>query len=174
MTTVRNLTRQESLGLLDRGGLARLGCTRGPQPYVVPINYVLEDTSLYAFSTYGRKIEWMRNNPLVCIQADEVSSAQSWKSVIATGRYEELTSEQDIEHAWSLLQARPSWWQPGFVKTVITGVERPLVPVYYRIHLDEISGHAFGGEPAPATERSGSFRRLFAGLAGRNAAPTQA
>jgi hypothetical protein len=100
---------------------------------------------LYSFATVGKKIEWMRSNPLVCVEADEVISATQWESVIVLGRYEEL---QDVprwqsarEHAHEMLSQYPMWWEPGYVKTVIDGAERPLVPVFYRISVDQITGH---------------------------------
>jgi len=36
---IQELTRQESLDLLARTRLCRLGCTQGSQPYVVPFYF---------------------------------------------------------------------------------------------------------------------------------------
>ena len=36
---------------------------------------------------------------------------------------------------------RPAWWEPRYSKTVIEGKERPLEGVYFRIHIDRITGH---------------------------------
>jgi hypothetical protein len=33
------------------------------------------------------------------------------------------------------------WWEPGYIKTILHSTPRPLVPVFYRIHFVEISGH---------------------------------
>ena len=38
----------------------------------MPIYFAYHDGYLYSFSTVGRKIEWMRGNPLVCLETDEV------------------------------------------------------------------------------------------------------
>ncbi len=142
---IQTLTQEESIGLLGRSHLARLACVSGGEPYIVPINYVLDGVFLYSFSTFGRKIEWMRANPRVCVEVDDIAHNRNWESVVATGRYEELPDTPEGKHerdkAWSLLQMQPNWWQPGFVKTVISGVERPLVPIFFRIRLDEVSGH---------------------------------
>ena len=35
------------------------------------------------------KVEWMRSNPLVCFEVDEVQNQNRWSSVIVFGRYEE-------------------------------------------------------------------------------------
>ncbi len=82
--------------------------------------------------------------PHVCVLVDDVEGPEHWTSVIAFGRFEELTEQP--EHAdtrrlaFSLLENRPAWWEPGFAKTVLHGQGRDLIPLYYRIHLDEISG----------------------------------
>ena len=87
----------------------------------------------------------MRANPLVCVEADEVVSPREWLSVIVFGRYEELpgTLEYQSERAvaYNLLHKKALWWEPGYLKTILHGTERPLVPVYYRIHLVQITGH---------------------------------
>ena len=73
---------------LARLGFGRLGCARDNQPYIVPIYFAYEPDHLYGFATLGQKIEWMRSNPRVCVQADEVLSNDNWISVVALGRYQ--------------------------------------------------------------------------------------
>lgn len=70
---IQELTRQASLDLLARTHLGRLACTQGARPYVVPVYFAYHNGYLYSFSTVGQKIEWMRANPLVCVEADEVA-----------------------------------------------------------------------------------------------------
>ena len=142
---IREMTRQASLDLLARTHLGRLACSQGSQPYVVPCYFVYNNNSLYSFATVGQKIDWMRANPLVCVEADEVVSPEEWMSVIVFGRYEELpdTPEYQPERAfaYNLLQKKAMWWEPVFVKTILHGTQRPLVPVFYRIHVGHITGH---------------------------------
>src|ERR1700686_887352 len=98
---IQEITRQASLDLLARTHLCKLACAQGSQPYVVPCYFAYNNNSLYSFSTVGQKIVWMRTNPLVCVEADEVVSPQEWMSVIVLGRYEELpdTPEYQFERA---------------------------------------------------------------------------
>ena len=142
---IQQLTRQDSLALLGRLQLGRLGCSQEAQPYVVPIYFAYNDGYPYSVSTVGRKIEWMRGNPLVCLETDEVVSSQQWASVIVFGRYEELPDSPEHQgaraHAHHLLERKNSWWEPGYVKTIVDGIERPLMPVFYRIRILEITGH---------------------------------
>ena len=162
---IQELTRQASLDLLARTRLGRLACAQGTQPYVVPFYFAYHDGYLYSFTTVGQKIEWMRANPLVCVEADEVVSPQQWVSVVVFGRYEELpkTPEWQLERefAWKLLQQYAMWWEPGYVKTNLHGTERPLVPIFYRIYVDRITGHRAILEPEapPDTRLSGRLRR---------------
>ena len=43
--------------------------------------------------------------------------------------------------AHDLLAKTAMWWEPGYVKTLHKGKERPLQPIYFRISISEISGH---------------------------------
>lgn len=167
---ITGLSEQESLRVVSRSNLARLACANAGQPYVVPINYVLRQRYLYSFSTFGRKIEWMRANPLVCVEVDDIVHHRHWESVVATGEYNELVESEDGESerhdAWTLLQNRPNWWEPGYVKTVISGEERPLVPIFFRIRLDEISGHRLQPPETPAARPDSGFSRLMRSILG--------
>lgn len=157
---VQELTRQESLELLARTHLGRLGCAQGGQPYVVPIYFAYQNRYLYSFSTEGRKVEWMRINPLVCVETDEVVNSQRWASTIILGRYEELPDTPEWQSvrrfAFQLLKQRAVWWEPGYAKTILHGAERPLVPVFYRIQVVEITGHRAVPDlgPPPDSKRS--------------------
>jgi uncharacterized protein len=141
---IEELGRQVCLDLLSRTRLGRLACSQGPQPYVVPFYFACDNNFIYSFSTFGKKIEWMRANPLVCVEADEVVNSRNWMSVIVLGRYEELpdtpewSMERDVAHC--LLQQQAMWWEPAYAKTAIHGRMFSLEPVFYRIHIDEITG----------------------------------
>jgi nitroimidazol reductase NimA-like FMN-containing flavoprotein (pyridoxamine 5'-phosphate oxidase superfamily) len=143
---IREMTRQASQDLLTRVHLGRLACAKANQPSIYPIFFAYHENSLYCVSTIGQKIEWMRENPLVAVEVDEIHSAQHWESVIVSGRYEELAhtpETQDIRQlAWSLLQkANQLWWEPAYVETILGGTERPMVPLYFRIGIESITGH---------------------------------
>ena len=88
---INQMSNQECLDLLALKRLGRLACAHGSQPYVVPIYYVYSDNFLYSLTTVGKKIEWMRANPLVCLEVDDVAAdSQEWSSVIVTGSFEEM------------------------------------------------------------------------------------
>jgi len=92
--------------------LARLACTHENQPYVVPVYIAYDKTSgcLYGFTTPGQKIEWMRANPLVCVEVDEVAAHDQWVSVIAFGRFEELPESPGSHSPRLPAQELPRWF----------------------------------------------------------------
>ena len=141
---IQELTRPASLDLLARTRFGRLACAQGTQPYVVPFYFVYDNDYLYSFATVGQKIEWMRANPLVCVEADEVVSPEQWTSVIVLGRYEELLDTPEYRDvrafAHTLLKRHAVWWEPAYAKTIRPGTQRSLVPVVYRIHGLQITG----------------------------------
>jgi uncharacterized protein len=93
----------------------------------------------------GRKIEWMRANPLVAVLAEEAGKGRPWKSVIAEGRYEELPDrigyKRQRDHAWSLLSKHSDWWEPGALKPA-PAISDVSAPVFFRIIVDRLSGRA--------------------------------
>src|SRR5688572_5896732 len=104
---VRTMSTLECATLLTENRLGRLACARDNQPYVVPIYFVYSANHLYAFSGLGKKIEWMRANPLVSVVVEQRRQGSEWKSVVVDGRYEELPdrigTKVQRDHAWSLL-----------------------------------------------------------------------
>jgi nitroimidazol reductase NimA-like FMN-containing flavoprotein (pyridoxamine 5'-phosphate oxidase superfamily) len=142
---IRDMAREMSLDLLRRTHVGHLGCARAGQPYVVPISFAYHREHLYGFATVGRKVEWMRANPLVCVEVEEILSRQEWQTVVILGRYEELPDTPALGStralAHDLLAKAAAWWEPGYVKTLLHGKERPLEPIYFRISIDELSGH---------------------------------
>ena len=141
----QDMSRASSIVLLKSADVGRIACARGSQPYVTPFTFAYNENFLYSFGTVGKKIEWMRTNPLVCVEIDKIVRRQEWQTVVIFGRYQELlkTPEFKEEHqlAHGLLARKANWWEPGFAKTLKGGVERPLETVFFRIAIDEISGH---------------------------------
>jgi len=139
---IHEMTENECRIALERVGFGRLACVRDGQPYVVPVYFSYDRRYLYGFSTVGQKIEWMRSNPLVCLEIDERTSHHQWLSVVVSGRYEELpeTAEFGHEraHAHNVLQKRAMWWQPAYVATEH---REQLTPIFYRIHIKQMTGH---------------------------------
>jgi nitroimidazol reductase NimA-like FMN-containing flavoprotein (pyridoxamine 5'-phosphate oxidase superfamily) len=102
MMVIREMTHEKCMEALARTGFFRLGCANGNQPYIVPVSLVYHhrapgEACLYGVTIPGQKVEWMRANPLVCVEMDEVRGDDRWLSVIAFGRYEELPESSAVD-----------------------------------------------------------------------------
>jgi nitroimidazol reductase NimA-like FMN-containing flavoprotein (pyridoxamine 5'-phosphate oxidase superfamily) len=149
---INDMSVEECGQLLARVGFGRLACARDDQPYIVPIYFAYEPDHLYGFSTVGRKIDWMRSNPRVCVEADEVTDRFRWKSVIVTGRYEELPETPQYEserlQARMLIEKRYLWWQAAYAANQLRfGGKESAPPLFYCIHIDEITGRSAVPDP---------------------------
>jgi nitroimidazol reductase NimA-like FMN-containing flavoprotein (pyridoxamine 5'-phosphate oxidase superfamily) len=116
----------------------------------------------------------MRANPLVCLLVDEIVSPQDWASVIVFGKYEELTDATQFmahrQHAYNLLQTHPVWWEPGYVETVLHGKARLMEFMYFRIHIEQISGHRGAADTVGLADSGtpGGTGRWFRRILGRS------
>jgi nitroimidazol reductase NimA-like FMN-containing flavoprotein (pyridoxamine 5'-phosphate oxidase superfamily) len=151
---VRELSAGECAEVLSRAYIGRLACSRDDQPYVVPIHFAPDENHVYSFAMPGQKLEWMRSNPRVCLEIDDVTDSDHWTSLVAFGRYEELPdtpdNQADRARAHGLLQKRPMWWDPGaFVATVKDGAPTPALALY-RINISSITGRREGPMPPSA------------------------
>jgi nitroimidazol reductase NimA-like FMN-containing flavoprotein (pyridoxamine 5'-phosphate oxidase superfamily) len=141
---IHELTAAECQDVLGRVSLGRLACCRGDQPYVVPVFIYFngDDQCLYGFATVGQKVDWMRSNPKVCVEVDEVGDQTNWTTVLVFGRFEEVkgSAGDDIarHRAMNLFNQRPDWWLPAAAKR--EGGSEHHTPVIYRIVIDRLSG----------------------------------
>ena len=138
---IEEMTFGECRALLARTHVARLACALNNQPYVVPIHVAFDGVSLYGYSTLGQKIEWMRQNPLICLEIDEIVGATQWESVVVFGNYEELLSTPEYEdsrrEAERLFQRRPMWWEPASVPLAGRGQR---LRILFRLQLHGLTG----------------------------------
>jgi nitroimidazol reductase NimA-like FMN-containing flavoprotein (pyridoxamine 5'-phosphate oxidase superfamily) len=140
---IHELTPAQCYEILDRTTIARLACARDDQPYVVPVSVAFdaESNCLFGFSTVGKKVAWMRENPLVCVEIEDIADRFHWTTIIIGGRYEEITDapEQSAarHRALDLFAPRIEWWLPGAARV---GPGEHHAVVVYRIHIDTMTG----------------------------------
>ena len=103
---ISSLSQDETRALLSQAGTGRLGCVVAGCPYVVPVNYVYHDDSIYVHSLPARKALTLRANPRACLQVDEIGDACHWRSAIAFGRYQEVTDDSERRGAVGRLLSR--------------------------------------------------------------------
>lgn len=137
------MSQEECSEFLKRVSIGRLACSLDNQPYIVPVAFSYEAGCIYIFSTLGKKIKWMRQNPKVCVQADDVRSRLNWDSVIVTGRYVELSEPQHAaqrEHAKQLLSEYSDWWRNPLVQRRDQTSNLSIATVFVRIDIESMSG----------------------------------
>ena len=81
---IRPLSESETRALLSQARTGRLGCVVEGGPYVVPVNYVFHNDSIYIHSLLGRKIKALRANPRACLQVDDIRDENNWRSAFFT------------------------------------------------------------------------------------------
>ena len=137
------ISEPECSELLKRVSIGRLACSLDDQPYVVPVAFSYEPGSIYVFSTFGKKIEWMRQNPKVCLQADEIGNRSNWTSVVVTGTFLELSEAQypaEREHALEQLTRYAEWWRNPLAQRREQTSDLAIEPVFFRIDIKSMSG----------------------------------
>jgi len=140
---MNEMTAEECSAFLERASLGRLGCSFENQPYVVPIYFACNSGYMYVFSTFGQKVKWMRANPKVCVQTDEIQNQGDWISVVVYGEYEELPEPQytaERKHASSLLAKRYHWWLNALGQRQMRVGENSIEPLFFRIRIQSMSG----------------------------------
>ena len=143
---IHEMSRAECNDALSRVRYGRLACAHDNQPYLLPLNFAFDGNSyLYCFATLGQKIEWMRSNPLVCFEVDEVKNHNHWSSVIVFGSYEELPDKPEFEtarsHLQEYLQQRVMWWEPAYISQAHRDKAHSLTPIFFRIKIESVTGH---------------------------------
>jgi len=134
-----SLTRAQIETLLKKGTIGRIGVSADGRTYVVPITYVYDGDAIYGHSVLGQKIRMMRRAPEVCFEVEDISDMANWRTVIAQGRYEELSGDVAVAAA-KLIAARLGPLTTSATAGPAGKTPRGASPVSYRIRLGERSG----------------------------------
>jgi len=137
---MRALLEEEARSLLKSAKVGRLGCVDNGEPYIVPINYLFADDSIYSHSLPGRKLEALRAHPRACLQVDEIEDDFNWRSVIAFGNFEEIRVVSDRRSILNKLLLRFPLLTP--VESVMAKDAAAPDSVVFRIRIDRITGMA--------------------------------
>jgi nitroimidazol reductase NimA-like FMN-containing flavoprotein (pyridoxamine 5'-phosphate oxidase superfamily) len=130
------LTSAEIDELLRRQRIGRVGSAAVGHVEITPIVYGYDGLAVYGHSRFGRKIQYMRGNPEVCFEVEEIVDPMSWKVVVLHGRYEELSDAADRDRAMRFILAQGA----GGRRSSATAVEHGDDLVVYRIRIASRSG----------------------------------
>jgi len=138
--------------LLTKQVTGRLGCHANGITYIVPVNYFYRNPNIFAHSAAGRKIEMMRTNPNVCFQVDDIRSIFRWQSVIAWGRFEEITDPdekqramQGLIHRLMPLAGNPADHPSHAIAEKEGDIDVEIEPIVYKIILSKKTGRFENG-----------------------------
>ena len=126
--------------MLERASFGHLGCAHEGRPYVVPMNYAYDGKDLYFFTTKGMKTQFIEENPLVCLQVEEVADSSHWRSVMVIGRAARLTKSEDLQRAMQLITERNPTLTPAISATQVDTWGRAVDIALYRITPEIIDG----------------------------------
>ena len=88
---IHELTPAECVDVLTRSTLARLACCHMNQPHgPVSFTYDPRQACLFSFSAIGKKVEWMRENPSVCLEVEDIDDRFHWTTVLVFGKCDEI------------------------------------------------------------------------------------
>jgi len=91
--------------LVRRNYWAVLATADGDQPYAVPIVYGYDGSAFYLASSAGLKLDNLLANPCVCLTIAEVEpGATRWRSVVVTGRAEQVKASRERLAAFDALR----------------------------------------------------------------------
>jgi len=139
---MKMLNTEESRRLLQAARVVRLGCIVNGEPYVVPINCHMEGDYLYSHSLAGLKIASLRENPGACVQVDEIESDLRWRSVIAFGKYEEITKPNDRANTLNKLLRKFPMLTPVEAAIALDGLTPEVI--VFRIKIERLTGVSEG------------------------------
>jgi len=128
--------------LIGAGRIGHLGCIAKGEPYVVPVNYLLEDGSIFSHSLPGRKIRALRVYPRACLQVERIEDDFHWHSAIAFGSFEEIHDE--LERAIALRKLLKRFPLLTAVESRVVEDAAPPEVVVFRIRVERVTGVAEG------------------------------
>jgi len=134
----KHLSDVEAREFLSEEQIGQLGCIKAGFPYVIPINYIFHDGNLYFHSLAGDKIEALRQNPNACLQVHKNLDEYRWRSMIAFGKYEEITDAD--ERAWFMRRILVCFPHLTPVESLATG--RESLVVIFRLRVTKLTGVA--------------------------------
>jgi nitroimidazol reductase NimA-like FMN-containing flavoprotein (pyridoxamine 5'-phosphate oxidase superfamily) len=143
---IGQLTNEQIDTLLISCVVGHLGCCSDNTPYVIPIAYAYDGIYIYSHAREGTKIDFMRKNPQVCLEIDQIDNLSNWRSVMVWGSFEELKGEA-AETAMQLLKNRLYPLKTSFYSQSLweltakeRGYTKETKEVLYRIRITQKTG----------------------------------
>ena len=139
---IGELSQAEIDALLKRQRIGRIGSTSVGHVQITPIIYGYDGDAIFGHSRFGRKIQYMRGNPEVCFEVEEISGPdQLGASLRSRGAMRSYKDPGERDRAMRFILAQAG----GGPESSAVQVERGADLVIYRIRIDKRSGRTEGG-----------------------------
>ncbi len=145
---MEELSRERAVGLLTSEAVAHVA-TAG-DPYVTPISFVVLGDELYFRTVPGRRLDAIKQDPRVCVEASHVDEAGNWESVLVFGAARLVDDPNREADVIAALLAKYHGASQGLFSL---GGGRPFdpQPVAVAVPLTEVTGRSSGGGLSPRT-----------------------
>jgi len=101
---MHEITREEALAILHEVPVVHVALIDGDLPYVTPMSFVVDGESIYFRTVAGRKLDALKTNPNVCIEASKYDEGTGdWESVIVQGKATVIEDTEVKEKTVALL-----------------------------------------------------------------------
>ncbi|TCP25155.1 hypothetical protein EV195_104188 [Tenacibaculum skagerrakense] len=145
---IRDLNITESKAILAENYIGNLSYIYDDKPYIVPITYFFnsEKNAFIIYSSVGHKTHALEKNNAVSIGVTEIENINNWKSVLAQGVYEKLSSIDSKaclrEFATGIkeLISKKEEKNPLFISEFSSKMYYDKVPIVFKIKIDSITG----------------------------------
>lgn len=142
------LSHEKCVYLLKRNFIGYLSYIHQTRPYIAPITYFFDESQnvIIGYSSEGQKIRDMRTNRGVSLCVTEISSVNSWKSILAHGVFSELTGSDARAqlHLFSLgvkkLVSEREHRNLDFLSEFSSKTDGDMLPIVFHIKVEEITG----------------------------------
>lgn len=141
--TMEDLTPEKTLDLLTNGMIAHIGVIDGDEPYVSPVSYVIVDQELCFRTAPGRRINAIREHPVLSFETTRTTDSGGWECVVARGEAYEVT---DARQAQSVVSALLQKYVTEIGSPLSSGARAPIREemVIVAARLSNISGRTSG------------------------------
>lgn len=136
---VRELSRDESLALLAKHHVGRLGISFHDVIRVEIANYVYAEGWIYARTVLGADVLTVRHHPWVAFEADEIEGIYDWRSVEVSGAVEFLSSDVS-SHDWFKFENAVRLLREVVPQVLTADDPMPERVQLLRMHVDNVRG----------------------------------
>lgn len=142
MIEIQDMGHEEIEEMLRAVGYGHLAFARDNTPHVVPINYTFDSPDLLVYTTEGMKTAIIDENPKVCLQVEQMTDDENWRSVVVNGEARRITDRAEVAAALKLIMSTNPDLSPALSIRWVDNWIRENREVIYRIVPQSVTGRS--------------------------------